>query len=295
MANRRPAGTKAAMILPWLKEHPNSTTGEIAEGIDWTVQRVSTALWVMFSRTPAEVVRVSRIVPGRKTPTWLYSCAESAVEPLPKVISRIVPTVDLLPGPVVCVPEPVRDDPVTHMFDNWEGKKATPPQNAVAPPREGKLDTLVEELARSIAQHVLSRVEAQLAAQLGQILPRTTQPLTPISVEALTARLLPVEHADTKRPTVLIAGLLPSQAGVIQQEFHDVFDLRFYMVEENLSRLRDMLPGAQHVFTFTSKISHKVEETMKSFGVTIHRCSGGMTMLKEQLLNLYVSLGDSKK
>ena len=76
----------------------------------------------------------------------------------------------------------------------------------------------------------------------------------------------------------------------IQKEFGEVFDLRFYMVEENLSRLRAMLPGTDYVWTFTSKISHKVEETMKSAGCTIHRCSGGMTMLKEQLLNLYVSL-----
>lgn len=276
MARRKPAGTKASQILPWLKEHPNSTTGEIAEGIDWTAQRVSTALWVMFSRTPAEVVRVSRIVPGRKTPTWLYSCAEAVEKPAPriapthKIISRIAPVIDS-GGEVVAKPAPEHTE------------------YAIAPPREGKLDTLVEELARSIAQHVLSRVEAQLAVQLGQILPRTTQPLTPISVEALTARLMPVEHQGSHRPTVLIAGLLPNQAGIIQQEFGEVFDLRFYMVEENLSRLRAMLPGADHVFTFTSKISHKVEEVMNSRGKTINRCSGGMTMLKEQLLNLYVT------
>lgn len=282
MARRKPTGTKVSLILPWLKDNPGKTSSEIAAAIDWTTQRVSTALWVMASRASPEVVRVPRYVPGRTTPTWLYSCTESGETPTPKVISRITPVIGS------------GGDVVTHVFDSWGDEKAIPHQNAVAPPREGKLDTLVEELARSIAQHVLSRVEAQLAAQLGQILPKTTQPLTPISVEALTARLLPVEQAGAKRPTVLIAGLLPSQAGVIQQEFHDVFDLRFYMVEENLSRLRDMLPGAQHVFTFTSKISHKVEETMKSFGVTIHRCSGGMTMLKEQLLNLYVSLGDSK-
>lgn len=246
--------SKAQCIREWLKANPRSTTAEIADAVNWTTQRVSATMWSELRRKPSEIIREERQDPGRTTPTYMYSH-----------VATHAPT---QAGAVHIQPEP---GPVTLM-----------------PPRALGLDAVAKEMARAIAQHVLSHVESQLAEQLKHILPATTKPLTPISIEALTSQVFPVEHAGARRPTVLIAGLLPNQAGIIQQEFGEVFDLRFYMVDESIGRLRAMLRGVDHVFTFTSKISHAVEEVMKSEDKVIHRCSGGMTMLKQQLLDLYV-------
>lgn len=273
MVAKSQSDSKAAEIREWLKSHPRSTTGEIAQAIGWTSGRVSATMWSEMRRTPQVIIREEQDVPGRATPKYVYLHKDTVVQAI------------ISPAPAFEMPSPKDEQPKVQ-----PPVRVTPGLITPIPPAKAGLETIVEELARAIAQQVLSRVEAQLAEQLKHILPATTQPLKPISIEALTKQLLPTEHAGPRRPVVLIAGLLPNQAGIIQKEFGEVFDLRFYMVEENLSRLRAMLPGTDYVWTFTSKISHKVEETMKSAGCTIHRCSGGMTMLKEQLLNLYVSL-----
>jgi hypothetical protein len=135
---------------------------------------------------------------------------------------------------------------------------------------------------------VVSRVKQHLETQLQAILPPQKADPTPISIEELTARVAGTAPCKARAMTVLIAGLLPNQAGIIEKEFGDVFDLRFYMVGENLKQLAAMASNAEQVFTFTSKVSHAVEEVMVGKGHKIHRCSGGMTMLKDQLLKLYM-------
>lgn len=284
MVRAKQSDSKATAVREWLKSNPRKTTKQIADAIGWTSGRVSAVVWAdMRSSSPA-LIREERQDPGRTTSTYVYSHRDTYSK---QIIAPSTEIVQLPPKDE----QPKVQPPVRVTYGDLQDIDKPGPVHLVptTPLAEQGLDSVVEELARAIAKQVLSRVEAQLAVQLKHILPATTQPLKPISIEALTRQVMPVEHQGSHRPTVLIAGLLPNQAGIIQQEFGEVFDLRFYMVEENLSRLRAMLPGADHVFTFTSKISHKVEEVMNSRGKTINRCSGGMTMLKEQLLNLYVT------
>lgn len=280
MVAKRQQDSNAAKIREWLKAHPRSTTGEIAQAVGWTSGRVSATMWSEMRRTPQVIIREEQVVPGRTTPRYVYlhrdTLVQAIVSPAPAFVVTPAPApktvMDVIPPGVIC----------------------SLPDTRNTTPHAPGLETVVEELARAIAQHVLSRVEAQLAEQLKHILPETTQPLRPISVEALTRQILPQEHTGPRRPTILIAGLLPNQAGIIQTEFGEAFDFRFYMVGQSIGQLKHMLPGADYVWTFTSKISHAVEETMKAKGVTIHRCSGGLTMLKDQLLALYVRITDKK-
>jgi hypothetical protein len=160
--------------------------------------------------------------------------------------------------------------------------------NATPPEPAGTLTDFADALAKAIAQHVVSRVKEHLETQLQAILPPLASDPTPISIEQLTARVTASETTKPKKPIVLIAGLLPNQAGIIGTEFGDVFDLRFYMIGQSLKQLAAMASYADSVFTFTSKVSHAVEEVMVGKGHKIHRCSGGMTMLKDQLLKLYM-------
>ena len=292
MVAKRQQDSNAAKIREWLKAHPRSTTGEIAQAVGWTSGRVSATMWSEMRRTPQVIIREEQVVPGRTAPRYVYlhrdTLAHAIISPAPAFV--VEPAVA---GPRPRDEQPKVQPPVRVTYGDLTDV-IMPPGVANTTPHEPGLGAVVEELARAIAQHVLSRVEAQLAEQLKHILPETTQPLKPISVEALTRQILPQEHTGPRRPTILIAGLLPNQAGIIQTEFGEAFDFRFYMVGQSMGQLKNMLPGADYVWTFTSKISHAVEETMKAKGVTIHRCSGGLTMLKDQLLALYVRITDKK-
>lgn len=271
MSIRRVKASKAAEILAYLKTHARQTTADIAKAVDWTTQRVSATIWAELKREPSYIIR-DAIPPtrGRKTPTYVYTHVDymkpvETTKPEPKMVTYLNAKLaehdlDLRPGPVIAIP----------------------------PEHKGTLADLADALAKAIAQHVVSRVKDQLETQLQAILPPLTATPAPISVEELTARVMGTAQAKPKNVTVLIAGLLPNQAGIIEQEFGDVFDLRFYTVGENLRHLASMAANVDHVFTFTSKVSHAVEEVMVGKGHKIHRCSGGMTMLKDQLLKLYM-------
>ena len=86
---------------------------------------------------------------------------------------------------------------------------------------------------------------------------------------------------------VLIAGLLPQQAGMIQSEFGEVFDLAFWK-DESLQALKHRAEAAQVTITFTSKIGHAAENAIKSTNTEYHRCVGGMTSLRDMLTRMYV-------
>lgn len=269
MSARRHKSSRAAEILDYLKTHSQQTTGDIARGIGWTTQRVSAALWAEVHRVPSFVVKESLPPTGmRVKPTNVYTHVDFAPAETTKPEPAPLPdTLATLPDTLATLPEPVEP----------------------APPATGSLNDLADMLAQAIAQHVVSRVQAQIERQLRAILPPPADALKPLAVEQLAERIAggqPV--AKPKAASVLIAGLLPSQAGIIDAEFGDVFDLRYYMVGDNLKHLAAMAAHVDHVFTFTSKISHAVEQVMVGKGHKIHRCSGGMTMLKEQLLKLYV-------
>lgn len=277
MSIRRVKASKAAEILAYLKTHARQTTADIAKAVDWTSTRVSATLWAELKRKPSYIIR--DVIPptrGRKTPTYVYTHVDYK-EPVEttKPELRIAPTVGAwtnLPTNYV----PIKDRAI------FVEEQAQP-----APP-EGTLTDFADELARAIAQHVVSRVKQHLETQLQAILPPQKADPTPISIEELTARVSGTAPCKAKAETVLIAGLLPSQAGIIDTEFSDVFDLRFYMIGQSLKQLAAMAANVDHVFTFTSKVSHAVEEVMVGKGHKIHRCSGGMTMLKDQLLKLYM-------
>jgi hypothetical protein len=264
MSIRRVKASKAAEVLTYLKTHARQTTADIAKGVNWTSTRVSATLWAELKREPSYIIR--DVIPptgGRKTPTYVYTH-----------VDYMKPVETTKPGPVKYVP--IKDRAI------FVKEQAQP-----APP-EGTLTDFADALARAIAQHVVSRVKQHLETQLQAILPPQKADPTPISIEELTARVSGTVPCKAKAETVLIAGLLPNQAGIIEKEFGDVFDLRFYVVGENLKQLAAMAANVDHVFTFTSKVSHAVEEVMVGKGHKIHRCSGGMTMLKDQLLKLYM-------
>ena len=117
---------------------------------------------------------------------------------------------------------------------------------------------------------------AQLATQLPALAAPPPQIHAPI-----------INEPKVSKKRVLIAGLLPQQAGMIQSEFGEVFDLSFWK-DESLRALKSRAESAEVTITFTSKIAHAAEDAIKTTSTEYHRCVGGMTSLRDMLTRMYV-------
>lgn len=147
----------------------------------------------------------------------------------------------------------------------------------------GTLDTLVESLASSIASTVADRVRERLVEEIKGLIP------DPVSRPAADDFVARIKEAATKAlpkpelPKILIVGLLPAQAGAISSEFAEVFDLRFWK-DESQDKLKAAVRAADHVFLFVDKLGHSVEDTVRTLGTPFTRCPGGMTTLRQRLM-----------
>lgn len=156
------------------------------------------------------------------------------------------------------------------------------------PPMPG-VEALARLIGRRIARTMMQALQEEVEEQLEQISNSLIEKWVDEKARPMIHRTSPLQEKE-RLPKVLIAGLLPSQAGQIKAEFGEVFDLDFYMTDENLKHLHDKLRGkVDHFFTFTSKVEHAAEGFAKQHGIKINRSSGGMTMLRRKLEELYVN------
>ena len=163
-------------------------------------------------------------------------------------------------------------------------RKASTPSRTQSNASALDLNALVEDLATSLAdtlaQQVAAKLKDKLMAQLATQLPALAAPPPQIH-----APIINEPKASKKR--VLIAGLLPQQAGMIQSEFGEVFDLTFWK-DESLHALKSRAESAEVTITFTSKIGHAAENAIKTTRAEYRRCVGGMTSLRDMLTRMYV-------
>jgi hypothetical protein len=189
------------------------------------------------------------------------------VPPKKRASKKTAPAVDFVAFPKL--PDPPLELPIIDI----------PPEPIGAIERMARL--MGRRIARIMMEALQSEIEEQLDKMGNNLIEKWAE-------EAVAPAIQQTQKSD--KPAVLIAGLLPNQREMIKQEFGEVFDLRFYMTDENLKKLRNMLKGSvDHFFTFTSKIEHASEDIAKSLNIKINRCSGGMTMLRQKLEELYVN------
>lgn len=163
-------------------------------------------------------------------------------------------------------------------------RKASTPSRTPTNPASLDLNALVENLATSLAdtlaQQVAAKLKDKLMAQLATQLPALAAP--PPQIHAPI-----INEPKVSKKRVLIAGLLPQQAGMIQSEFGEVFDLAFWK-DESLHALKSRAESAEVTITFTSKIGHAAESAIKTTSTEYRRCVGGMTSLRDMLTRMYV-------
>jgi hypothetical protein len=157
------------------------------------------------------------------------------------------------------------------------------------PRREGKstpymthptgLDDLVNELVTAIANKVVERVRPVVIERLRE------------SVAAMTAEVVEKvapQKEKPKLPSIFIGGLHPDQVHMIEKEFEGVADLRFANSDEHESLWKSRAAKANHTVMMVDFLSHKHVEAVKSTGVKAIVVRGGLTKLRDKLMELSV-------
>lgn len=159
----------------------------------------------------------------------------------------------------------------------------TPPvQDKPAGPSSPLTRTTLDDMVAQLAEAVVTRVKAQVETLLAQEVERMRATTMRQPADLLAYATPP---AGPRLKVVLVVGLLPAQAGMIQAEFHTCFDLKFWK-DESLHKLKAMAGSADFVLVMTGKVSHKTTDALKTVA-HYEPIRGGLTSLREFLTNLY--------
>lgn len=91
------------------------------------------------------------------------------------------------------------------------------------------------------------------------------------------------QQTKTHQPAILVAGLKGAQKSLIEMEFGDRLDLRFYSSDESKDQLRKMADAAEATLAVTDFLSHAHTDIIASRSSNYQPCSGGMTTLRTAL------------
>ena len=247
-------------IIACVEDHPGATTGQVAE----MLQHQRASINPMMSQL-AKKGRLTRTLLGHTPSNIAFYGYWPATAQLSNVQESVSNVQESAPKA------------------SKRRKASTPSRtrtNATALDLNALVENLATSLADTLAQQVAAKLKDRLMAQLATTLPALAAPPPQIHAPIINE---PRAH----KPKVLIAGLLPQQAGMIQSEFGEVFDLAFWK-DESLHALKSRAESAEVTITFTSKIGHAAESAIKTTSTEYHRCVGGMTSLRDMLTRMYV-------
>ena len=97
------------------------------------------------------------------------------------------------------------------------------------------------------------------------------------------------KDCSSGRPKILVAGLLPIQAGEISRELGDKIELKFWSSDESKDRLKILSKHCHVAVGVTNFISHPADASMKALAPKYVRYTGGVTRLKDTLREVLAS------
>ena len=247
-------------IIACVEDHPGATTGQVAE----MLQHQRASINPMMSQL-AKKGRLTRTLLGHTPSNIAFYGYWPATAQLSNVQESVSNVQESAPK--------ARKPRAKPAHSRTRTNATTLDLNALV---EDLATSLADTLAKQVAAKLKDRLMAQLATQLPALAAPPPQIHAPI-----------INEPRVSKPKVLIAGLLPQQAGMIQSEFGEVFDLAFWK-DESLHALKSRAESAEVTITFTSKIGHAAENAIKATNTEYHRCVGGMTSLRDMLTRMYV-------
>ena len=167
------------------------------------------------------------------------------------------------------------------------------PAPLVSPPSKLTFDEIheridaLEQTLQARDRILFAKLEA-IATGINLLLDHITAPKDGTK-EQQVAQLLVTEQAEPKavaktRPTVVVAGLLPGQAELINREFESRLRLKFYTSEHAATGgFGASIHAVDYVVLMVDFVKHKVEDATKQSGARMIRVAGGMTRLRATL------------
>jgi DNA-binding Lrp family transcriptional regulator len=143
------------------------------------------------------------------------------------------------------------------------------------------IQNLSDALAKQIAASVVVSLQASLTRELASVIPQHVPP-----AKQLTLNLANLPEPAVIKPCLGIVGLLPAQIDVIEKEFGDVFEVRYWK-DDGVAALK-ALGRASEVVLVTKWCNHSATEVLKGVGAKWRFVDGGLTELKTMLTALYV-------
>lgn len=129
------------------------------------------------------------------------------------------------------------------------------------------IDQLTRTMAKPIARYVIASLQSNVADALA---------------EAVKTMPTPQVNGQRKRK-VVICGLLPSQAGMINAEFSNHLDFKFVPSDAVNKAALAGVQNADLCLMMTGFVSHSQVATVKSMGGEIEWSNGGMDQLRDRL------------
>ena len=176
-------------------------------------------------------------------------------------------------------------------------KKAAPQAEEALPQEQHKtVATIPPEVLTSLGpfKHVLEDYIEAISDMITESIVERVRVKLPIALEDTLEEVPQVQEKRKRLPRVLIVGLLPDQANVIQGEFSQTFDLRFTKPKGGTQTLKEKARRADMTFIMTSWISHSVTGEIKSVTDKTRYVSGHLEALRQELTAYFVDLEEGE-
>lgn len=141
------------------------------------------------------------------------------------------------------------------------------------------LDKLADEFVSALAVSITDRLRPMIIEKLSASVAAMTQ-------EVVSNITLPKEKP--KLPSIFVGGLHSDQVHMIKKEFEGVADLRFAVADDDAGLWKSRAMNANHTVMMADFLSHKHFEQVKSTGVVPITIRGGLTKLRDKLMELSV-------
>jgi len=241
--------------LKYLEEHPGATSAEIVKAWKMKPETVASRLSVMWT---AGFISRTENLQGKGYRYWSRDKGPAEAAALSLTKENIAATEEKLTSLL-------KPDPSTTFLG---GLVAT---------RDESLSDLVDQFVLTLSEEIVRRVRPMVVEKLSASVASMTREIV---------QTIPSPKPQLKR--ILICGLQDGYGKMVQKEFEGVAEIRYLSPEASFDRLKSNSTQVEHVVVAADFVGHKHTEAIQSTGVKPILVRGGLTKIKDKLMELSV-------
>jgi len=252
--------SKLKQVHDYLSAHPDALVNDIAKAVGMTNSDVAARLCALRDKGVAVSEEAGRSLSNRPVLRWRLTGQEYTRRPY------------------------------TRAPKQKEYVSSPPKQEANI-----SLDALVESMAEGLVTSLVARVKAKLPAALAGVTPAAHLTLpAPAPVAVVLPAPEPTPAPRAYKPAIGVVGLLPQQAGSLQEKFGGSLDIRFWNDGDDKGRLRSIAENCEAVFLHTRHSGHHTDQLLKTYSANLRRVTGGTSNMEVAIRGYFVNKETSK-